>query len=88
MKLDNWALRISRYDPFKAPEMQTCVLVGEAYQHPDPWILDGEFIYTSTVQKIEEGIAYTRNSEYELGEPDPDYVKWCEENGYEIGVIL
>ena len=47
------------------------LLNGYVYNHPDPYLLDGEYIYTSIVQEIssDKKSAKTQNTDYTLGEP-------------------
>ncbi len=44
--------------------------------HPDH--ADGAYVETSSILSVEGNRVRTRNSEYELGDPDPSYTKLLE----------
>lgn len=72
MKLENWALTPTDRNPYLAPELQSMVLIGEVYGHPR--FEEGHHISTSTIVGKRGEVILTRSgSEYELGEPHPDY---------------
>ena len=81
VKLENWAV-VALGSPYTAPEARVQALRGEVYGHPD--FSDGDKITTSRVVDIGEGIAKTKNTKYNLGTPEGDYVAWCIKNGYNI----
>jgi hypothetical protein len=81
-KLENWEITGDN-DPFIAPECQKIYITGEIYNHPG--FLDGTRITTSSIQGVEDNnIVITKNSKYELGEPDVVYVEWCRENNCHV----
>jgi hypothetical protein len=58
-------------------------LFGTVTGHPIK--KDGEKVQTSSIEKIFKGRKQVRTrsgSVYTLGKVDPEYVKWCEENGH------
>lgn len=70
MRIENWSL-LNVY-PYTAPECQQPSLNGDVFGHPD--ISDGMNITTSSVKKVENGIAETYSgSFYELGVVNPEY---------------
>lgn len=77
--LENWST-VSGGDEYTAPECRTLNLHGEVYGHPR--FEDGKVIVSSEISKINCRFVTTRSgSLYWLGKPDPNFVKWCEENG-------
>lgn len=53
-------------------------LNGQVYGHPD--FEDGTRIWTTRpIEASEDCVITLSGSEYELGEPDPEYIKWMEE---------
>lgn len=82
MKLENWSLTEDQ-DPFAAPEVRTKRLNGLVYGHHD--FEDGHKITTSRIESVQGRVVETLSgSTYELGDPDPDYLKWCQENGHHL----
>jgi hypothetical protein len=79
--LENWSMYLhgSVYD---APEVLSHVLVGTVYGHPRKE--DGKWIRTSSIVALDlvAGTCRTRNTLYELGEPDERYLGWLREKGY------
>jgi hypothetical protein len=89
-KLEKWSVIGIGTDPYKAPEQAAIVLSGVVEGHPK--ISDGTEICTSPLTMISyrNKVALTTNTAYELGEPSPDFLRWCSENNirveeYEIG---
>lgn len=82
MKLENWKM-VELADPFMAPEMRSPRLGGNV--HGNPRFEEGYAITTSPIESVEGRVVTTRSgSVYELGDPDPEYLKWCQENGQHI----
>ena len=83
-RLSNWSLDSdgSLYD---APECRRIFLRGAVFGHPNPRFEEGKRISTSHIKKI-DGCQVTTHSGsvYTLTYPNPDYVKWCQENGHHI----
>ena len=80
-KLENWRV-VGIGDPYTAPEAMSRSLQGEVYGHPD--FTDGETVTSSTLTFLKDGIAKTKNTQYELGFPEGDYAAWCIRNGYNV----
>lgn len=73
-KIDCW---FTTRDPFDAPEIGPRIVGTRAGDPP------GRQVVTSTVEEIDGRYVKTMSgSVYELGEPDPDFVKFLRENGY------
>jgi len=81
-RLENWRY-LSYSFGYQTLDSQECFLSGAVYDDELNRFTDGDRIRTSTVQTldIENMVAQTRNTQYILGEPDADYVKWLHENG-------
>lgn len=82
VKLDQWVVRIGSGDLYLAPEKAGIRLQGLVTGHPN--FDDGNRVTTSLVQEVNGRIITTISRDYELGEPDPDYILWCEEIGKPI----
>ena len=83
-RLENWSVCALPPDPYTAPELWTSVLNGNVYGNKR--FNDRTRVNTSSVKEINTITmkAQTRNTLYELGEPDPDFVKYLNEKGYSI----
>ena len=86
MKLENW--KIVTVDPYgngcTAPEQMIPCFVGNVYG--DSRREDGKAIRTSQIKVLDPSLklAATRNSVYELGEPDKEWLEWLTQNGYKL----
>lgn len=70
MRIERWSIGV--LDPYTPPELQAKSLSGEVYGHPR--FDDGDKITTSAIVGVRDGRIVTRSvSEYELGEPHPEY---------------
>lgn len=79
-RLENWSLIVDNSNPYLAPEAREHYLKGEVYEHPVERHYDGKGIVTSRVLELERDWARTQSREYDLGEPDSEYLEWCAEN--------
>jgi hypothetical protein len=81
LTLENWFLVID--NPYSPPEISIPSLKGDVYGHES--FEDGSHIQTSRVVDIKKRMVTTiSGSEYTLGEPDEDYVKWCEDSNIHV----
>ena len=79
VSIDRWAFRTPP-DPYKAPEALPTVLTGHVEDHPS--LPDGPTTTSRVVRiSIVDKEVETLNTLYRLKEPDPDFVRWLEENG-------
>lgn len=78
-RLENWSVTACWYS---APELGRTYLQGTVFGHPKKE--DGKVVITSRVLSVEDKTVQTRNTTYELGTVDPDYVVWMEDNGIEF----
>lgn len=76
-RLENWKCLGANY---AAPEVNALALIGTVYDHPTARHFDGKEIQTSRVMSADGRTVQTRNTTYELGEADPDFVQWMEDN--------
>jgi hypothetical protein len=85
-KIENWSIVSIDDNPYKAPELKDKVVCGEAYGHKS--FPDGAKIRTSSIMEInlKEGYVLTKNTKYTLGEINPVYKKWCEDNDIDLSV--
>lgn len=66
-QIENWYITPDPRDPFKAPECREPCFGG---------IVDGRNVITSSICELsEKGNILTHNTEYVLGEIDPNYEK-------------
>jgi hypothetical protein len=80
IKIQNWALVGYSASSYAAPEQAVMVLVGEVKGHPtkgDGIIRSGEVIWFSSAS----GFAETRNTMYDLGEPNKAWVELLRQQG-------
>lgn len=79
-RLRNWS--ITGRDPFAAPELGS-YLSGDVYDHPR--FEDGHSVTTSRIESSKGREVKTLSRTYILeGPPDPEWVKFCEEQGSTI----
>lgn len=72
MRIENWSIVYVSHNPYLPPECQTQCLQGNVYGHPDHF--DGKRVTTSAAIGRKDNCLITlAGSEYELGEPDPEY---------------
>jgi hypothetical protein len=81
-KLECWSIcpsSDSAPSVFRPPEAQGIAVQAKKSTRPD--FEDG--ILTTRIINIQGRVVTTRSGTvYLLGEPDPDYVKWCLEHGH------
>jgi hypothetical protein len=77
IRLENWHCFVP-VNPYLPPETLALCLRGEVYDHPH--YPDGDRIRTSRVLSVEGKNITTQNTVYVLGEIDPEYKKWIDEN--------
>lgn len=80
-RLESWSI-VEDLNPFQAPELQTSRLKGIIYDDELKRFSDGRSVTTSRIVELDlkNKIAQTKNTKYKLGEPNPNYLKWLEEN--------
>ena len=81
-RLEDWRL-LNYYHGYQTPDSKAYQISGVIYEDEFDRFIEGECIRTSTVQTldIKNRVARTKNTQYILGEPDADYVKWLYEKG-------
>jgi len=79
VKIENWATRDYDTSPWIASELRGLCLVGYVYGHPSK--PDGSRVKTSRIQSIKGKTVLTSYNEYELGEPNPEFIKWIKSVG-------
>ena len=79
--LENWSVISKPCSAYQAPELSIKRLCGIVSDHPKQ--PDGVSVITSRIQTIdyEAKTARTKNTDYTLGEPDAEWLKWCDANG-------
>jgi hypothetical protein len=82
--LESWKLIRYSSNPYRAPETWTNKLAGIVFNHPKQpdgsSVITGHLIELDTVART----AVTTGNKYTLGEPDPEWLKWLAENGYNL----
>ena len=86
-RLENWSLQSEWSDELVTPTRLACWLRGQVFD--DERFRDGDLVRTSQVKSIdtERRTAVTRNTTYELGDIDPEYVWWCINNGHDLRAL-
>lgn len=76
--IENWSIKTSDDNLFRAPELKNKRLCGNVYNHPN--FEDGKPVHSSSIQDIDlvKGRVVTRNTVYQLGKVDKDYLAYCE----------
>jgi hypothetical protein len=74
IKIDQWSVIKKGADPYMAPEQLSIQIEGISYGHPR--FEDGIRVLTSPVVKVAGRVVKTRNTEYLLGDVDPEYMDW------------
>lgn len=68
-KMENWGVIYRDQDPYKAPELRSAALVGIRHGLGD----NVKNVTTSSILGKSGKYVVTKNSLYDLGEPDPAY---------------
>lgn len=84
--LKNWSIIRDNNNPYLAPELRKVRLQGCIYNDEKKRFDDGTPVSTSSLQKldIENKVAQTRNTTYQLGEPLEEFMNWLNKNGYRL----
>lgn len=83
--LNNWSVVTDRiFGSYYPPEFESLYkcLSGDVENHPRLGKKDG--VVTSYIVFVDGNFVHTQNTTYVLGDPNPDYVKWCEEKGHHV----
>jgi hypothetical protein len=85
--IDNWKL-ITYQDLSTPVDLIESFVSGKIYNHSE--FEDGSEIVTSNLFNIdiEVMIAETKNGTYVLGTPDPVWVGWAKDCGYDISELI
>ena len=82
-RLEQWSVINGDSDPYLPPEMLTSHLRGNIYD--DERFEDGMPITTSPLVSFPEpNVAQTRNTRYDLGEPEAKFVQFLKEKGQDL----
>jgi hypothetical protein len=91
-RLENWKVVVypGDDDGYHAPEACRYCLMGDVYNHPKKErFYNGKAIRTSPIlsMNLKKMLAKTRNTNYELGVPDSEWLEWVRTKrikGYEV----
>lgn len=78
VRIENWSVHGAPYAAPETPQARP-YLSGEVYGYPGR--PDGHKVTTGHIYDAEGRMAYGRRTAYQLGEPSPDYLAWCQKNG-------
>ncbi len=83
--LDHWSVSLAEADP-NHPGDFLYRLRGEIHGHPNPRFSDGQIVDSSPLVLLDvtQRVARTKNTVYELGEPDPTFVDFIEKIGKKL----
>ena len=77
IRFENWATGV---DPYTAPECRGLQLIGNVYGHPSHY--PGKLVRTSNIVSVDGLLGTTYSgSQYRLGEPDLEWLKYLEKEG-------
>ncbi|CAN5669490.1 hypothetical protein BH10CYA1_BH10CYA1_41990 [soil metagenome] len=84
VRIEKWAVVYVSGDIYTPPEKRDRALFGAVYGHPK--FEEGFLVNTSDLiggsAKTDDGhVVKTKSRDYLLGEPDPAYLRWLEQNG-------
>jgi hypothetical protein len=83
IRLENWSCCTDIDDPYMAPELKVILgglhLQGSVFGHPK--FEDGKHVTTSRITDVNGKIVKTRNTEYELGEVNPEFKEFVTKSG-------
>ncbi len=84
-RLENWSVVVNN-KPFTAPELLNKRLNGEIHDDEKNRFENGTKITTSPIIKfdLKNKTAQTHNTQYVLGIPSEDYLKWMKDNNIEL----
>jgi hypothetical protein len=76
-RLDHWAVLLAEAESYEPGDFKFR-LRGEIHGHPNPRFTEGEVILSSPLISLDvtQRIAKTKNTVYDLGEPDPTFVEY------------
>ena len=82
VEIEEWAVVNGSDNPYLAPELCPLRLTGTCVNHPN--IPAGEIVSSDLVMIDEEqGIARSMNTQFSLGTPSPDFLKWMKRKSVE-----
>lgn len=83
IRIENWSVCESQVDAYTAPEHRARRLRGNVFDHPRH--KDGEKIVTSGIVEVDgRTIKTSSGNTYVLGQPEPEYVSYCQSIGKPI----
>lgn len=85
IRLENWSVvEKPTDDPYRPPETLPTILAGNVYNHPR--LENGVKVLTSKIieMSVKNGFAKTHNTDYILGDPDPEFLEWVYKSGHKI----
>lgn len=84
-RLENWSVVVHPEDTYLPPEVAGKYVSGAIYGDVTGRWEDGHRVTTSRLAKAEGKFITTNSgSVYELGEPDPEYIAWCQDVGVHV----
>ncbi len=85
VKLEQWYVGADEYSD---PNTKVIKLCGLIYGHPK--FPQGRIFHTGRVVRLvpNKHWARTRNTDYELGDPEPEWLIWLAINGYKLNDYL
>ncbi len=84
VRIEKWAVVFVSGDVYTPPEQRDRALYGAVYGHPkfeEGFMVQTSDILGGSVKTADGHVAKTRSRDYLLGEPDPAYMTWLEQNG-------
>ena len=83
VRLNNWRVCSGYENRYRPPELSSIFLGGDVVDHPRLGTMKD--ITTSPIEDVNGNLVTTHSGTvYELGEPDPNFVEFCKQDGCHI----
>lgn len=84
VRIEKWSVGFASGDVYTPPEKRERALCGAVYGHPnfeEGFMVNTSVLIGGSVKTAEGHVVKTKSRDYLLGEPDPAYLRWLEQNG-------
>jgi hypothetical protein len=84
VRIEKWSVGVDSSDVYTPPERRERSLFGAVYGHPkfEPgFLVNTSALIGGSVKTADGHVVKTMSRDYFLGEPDPAYLTWLEQNG-------
>jgi len=84
VRIEKWAVVLAPGDVYTPPAQRDRALYGEVYGHPkfaEGFLVNTSVILGGSIKTAAGHVVKTESRDYLLGEPDPAYITWLEQQG-------